>query len=183
MAEEALLLKNVSAQVRWVGPGLLRCEVPGSVVTVLLAAAAGVGLAIGGASGVAALILPFPNPLPVLASSGMVIVGGGVFGWLALSRKRKSGIYLLDRNKREIVRLVRESPKERWGFEEIRRVETAIDLTDGTRMDLLPALPAWLVLVTAGGRRLRIAKGGKAELERVEAALGEVGLRRTGEAG
>lgn len=171
-----ILLKNVAAQVCWDGPGRLRCEVSGAVVTVLLAAGAVLFLGMGAGAGVAGLALPFPDPRPLLGAGAMAGVSGVVFALLARGRAKKSGTYLLDGGTRRITRVVRGKLREQWSFDAVQRVETAVDLTDGTRLDLLPALPAWLVLVVEGGRKLRVAKGGKAELAGVERALGELGL-------
>jgi len=177
MPDPTDLLHNVSARVRQVGPGRLRCEVTGRLVTSLLIAGGLVALALGSGSLVAAFSLPFPDPRPLMLCGVVALLGGLLLLGMAWSRSRKGGIYLLDRETRTITRLVGESERERWRFDQIHSIEHIVDITDGTRLDLLPRLPAWLVLVSSDGRRLRVAKGGEAELARVRRALEELGLK------
>lgn len=177
MPDETVLLHNVSAHVAWVAPGQLRCEVTGRVVTALLVAAGLGASALGAGALIAAVNLPFPDPRPLMFSGVVALLCGFALLGLAWTRRRNLGIYLFDAAQQQLARLVGAQVAERWRFDQIQSVVERVDITDGTRLDLLPRLPAWLVLITADGRHLRVAKGGAAELAGVRGALAELGVK------
>ena len=166
------LLRHSACSVVLKEPGVLVCEVFGSMMNVALVLV-GALFVLSAFSRVPLFIDSSPEPLMLILAS----IGSLAFGWFLIrrfqKRKREISRFEIDQTQRVIQDMAN---GDVWAFDDVARVYTVADLTDGTRLDLFPSYPRWLMVIFKDGRRIRLAKGGRKELAPVLQWLSDAGL-------
>ena len=165
-------LVNANCRITSDMPPYLRCVTRGKAGTVALFIVGTLFIYVS--IGLFAWSLPSGRLQLVLLSSGaLLFLVGVLFQWRGMVRHREMGTYLFDQDRRSI----RRGPAWKgWTFEGVERVRLARDVLDFSRTDLWPRFPYWLKLHFKDGRRIRIAKGGRGELQPVLDWLEDAGI-------
>ena len=155
-------------------PSELHCVTRGRVGTTTLFILG--TLLIYGSIGFIAWSLPSGRLQLLLLSAGVLtFIIGAFFQWRGMVRRREMGTYILDQEQKTIRQ---GRGGKGWTFEAIAHLRLAQDITDLTRLSLLPRFPTWLFIHLKDGKRIRIAKGSQAELQPILNWLDQAGISR-----
>ena len=154
------------------GQDIMRTGTSAPVVSILVLGA-GILCAVGGIAGA---IFSFRRGLaPSMIVTGILLpfLAAGFFLWRWHIGRREMGPVIFDRTNRTVTH---EPSQRRWRFEDVRGIRAVRDVTDGTRLDIFPELPKWLLVEFEDGSSLRVAKGSQAELEPITHWLQQAGV-------
>lgn len=154
------------------GQDIVRVGTSARVVGILMFGA-GILCAVGGIAGAIFSLRRGLAPNLIMTAILLPLLAAGFFLWRWHVGRREMGPVIFDRTNQSVTH---EPSQRRWLFEEVRGVRTVRDFTDGTRLDIFPELPKWLLVEFEDGSRLRVAKGSQEELEPITSWLRQAGV-------
>ena len=153
-----ILVSNASCTIQRQGQDVLDCKTRGRTGTLAIF---GLGiLLIYGSIGMIAWHLPDAKLNLLFLSGGFFALGAGLLlQWRGMRRQKELGNFRIDRHSRLIQK---EDTAIQYTFEDIVYVRLAFDFTGRSR----PPLSYWLFVHFKDGRKFRIGRGTKNELQR-----------------
>lgn len=166
-------IDNTTCQITSESPSELHCVTRGKVGTTTLFILG--TLLIYGSIGFFAWSLPSGRlQLLLLITGALTFLIGAFFQWRGMVRRREMGTYVINHEDKTI----RQGRGGRgWTFDAVSHLRLVQDVSDLTRLSLLPRFPTWLFVHLKDGKRIRIAKGSQEELQPILDWLQQAGVR------